>query len=344
MVQTTDLRGGFSQVPPGLGEQLLVSGGDINRMRAAQYQHAKMRNLAPLWKNTQELIDRAVVRVGREGLVILDDRRAQFSVPLPEWLGVLELTSHKTGESRKANIGMVPGSKPDAGGIQNKIPYTLPIPMIWDTFSFNVRELEAARRVGRPLDTDEVEQAVRNVNFAAEDWIIHGQTFNVTGNSLPGLLDTNLTQAYETNLAWDASTKTGAGVLTDVLAMRAVAAAVKRYGPYTLYVNTSYGASLQKPFDSTGITSISRQNYLENLVFGDRKLRVRTADLLPTNRTLLVQDTSNACDVIVGQEVTAINPAPQYEFHMDWLVYAVIVPRVKSDINGDYLVVAGNTT
>ena len=144
-------------------------------------------------------------------------------------------------------------------------------------------------------------------------------------------------------MAWDDAAKTGAEILTDVLAMRAKAAAVKRYGPYTLYVNTEYGAALQKPFDSSsGARTI--QQYLEALTFGNRNLRVRVADLLPANRVLLVEDTANAVDVIVGQQAVAINPAPEIEFHTKWLVYAVIVPRVKSDINSNFRIVAGNTT
>jgi uncharacterized linocin/CFP29 family protein len=326
---------------PGMADDDM--GRRVATMRRAQHRQAEMRGLAPLWKDAQEQIDNSVVRVGREGLSILADRMEQASVNLPNWLGVMELTSHKLGESRKANIGMIPGSRPDGGGIQDKVPYTLPIPVIWDEFGFNARELAAARRVGRPLEMDEAEQAVRNVNFAAEDLIIHGLPVNIAGNTIPGLLDTTNTQAYESNMAWDNTSKTGADILTDVLALRTKAAAVKRYGPYTLYVNTEYSAALQKPFDSSsGARTI--QQYLEALTFGNRTLRVRVADLLPANRVLLIQDSPDMVDVIVGQQPVAINPAPEIEFYTKWLVYAVIVPRIKSDINGNFGIVAGNTT
>lgn len=314
----------------------------IMTMRAAQYRAAEMRGLAPLWKDAQEEIDNAVVRVGREGLTILRDRMEMFPVPLPNWLSVLQLTSHKIGESRKANVGMVPGSLPDGGGLQNKVPYTLPIYVIWDEFEFNARELAAAQRSGHPLQTDEAEQAVRNVNYTAEDAIINGLDISVAGDTIPGLLDTTTTQAYETNTAWDGA-KTGAEILVDVQAMRAKLAANKFYGPYSLYVPTAYGAVLQNPFDSSsGDKSI--QAYLENLVFGGRNLRVVTSDLLPANRTLLVEDTAQACDVIVGQEPVVINPAPEIEFRTKWLAYACIVSRVKSDIASNFRICAGNTT
>ena len=344
MANVIDVRENFSDLPGGLASMLLASDGDVNKMRASQYQRAKMRGLAPLWKDAQEQIDDAVVRIGREGLVIADDRISNFSVPLPNWLGITELTSHKVGESRRANRGMIPNSRPDGGGLQDKTPYTIPIYMTWDEFGFNARELAAAQRVGRPLDTDEVEQATRNVNYAVEDAIINGLDETVGGNGLDGFLDTTNTQSYESNTAWDAAGKTGSNILTDVLAMRDVLATDKFFGPYTLYVPTDYGAALQKPFDSSGITSLTRQAYLEQLMFGGRNLRVVTADLLPSDRTLLVQDTASVCDVIVGQTPTAINPAPELEWHTKWLVYAVVVPRVKNDKNSNYGVCAGNTS
>lgn len=334
----------ISDLPDDLVESLLPHGGTVAKLRAAQYERAKMRGLAPLWKDAQEQIDDAVVRIGREGLVIAADRMDMFPVQLPNWLGVLQLTSHKVGESRKANVGMVPGSMPDGGGLQNKVPYTIPIYVIWDEFRFNARELAAARQTGRPLEVDEAEQAVRNVNYAQEDIIINGLAENVAGDSSPGFLDTTNTQAYETNTAWDDAGKTGAEILTDVLAMRAKLAADKFYGPYTLYVTTGYGAALQRPFDSSGGTSVTIQGFLEQLTFGGRTLRIRTADLLPSDRTLLVQDTSNVCDVIIGQQAVAINPKPEREFHSHWMVYSVVVPRVKSDINSNFGICAGNTS
>ena len=333
-----------NELPSGLASMLLSSGGSVAKMRQAQHRTAEMRGLAPLWKRTEEMIDDAVVRIGREGLVIAADRIDQFSVPMPNWLANLTLTSHKVGESRRANVGMVPGSMPDGGGIQDKVPYTHPIYLIWDEAGFNVRELAAAQQMGRPLETDEVEQAVRNVNFAAEDIIINGLDVNIAGHASPGLLDTTNTQAYETNTAWDNAGKTGAEIVTDVLAMRAVLSADKYYGPYTLYVPTLYGAALQRPFDSAGGTSVTIQGFLQQLEFGGRNLRLRTADLLPANRTLLVQDTAQVCDVIVGQAPVAINPKPELEFSSKWLVYACIVPRVKSNILGNFGICAGNTT
>lgn len=342
MAPRANITTNLNDLPDGL-TTLLRYGGNVGKLRAAQMRTAEMRGLTPLWKNSQEMIDDAVIRVGREGLVIAADRIDMFPVALPNWLGVLELTSHKVGEARMAQRGMIPGAKGD-GGLSPKTPFTIPIYVTWDTFEFNARELAAAERVGRPLDTDEVEQAFRNINMAIEDATINGLDVTVAGRSVPGLLDTTNTQAYVGAEAWDAAGKTGAEILGDVLAMRSVLVTDKYYGPYTLYVGTSYGATLQRPFEATGNTGLTIQAYLESVQFGGRALRVKVADLLPTNRTILIQDTSNTVDMIIGQQPVAINPKPELEFHTKWLVFAVVVARVKSDYNSNYGLVAGNTT
>lgn len=329
-----------AELPSGLAAALLASGGNVAKLRHAQYQRAKMRNLGPLWKNAQEQIDDAVVRVGEQGLVIAADRMAEFPKALPEWMSVLELTGHKVGEARKANRGMIPGSRPDGGGLQEKTPFTTPIYVTWDEFGFNARELAAAARAGRPLDTDEAEQSVRNVNYAIEDAIING-IGTINANAVLGMMDSTNTQTYETGTAWDDAGKTGPEIVTDVLAMADELLTDKFYGPKTLYVNTKYGAALQRNFDTTGGNGITIQAYLEQMQFGGRNLRVKTADLLTTDATLLVDDTASTCDVIVGQMPTAINPAPEIEFHTKWLVFACIVPRVKSNIEGNFGVCVG---
>jgi hypothetical protein len=333
-------RVGITDLPKGLAA--LFAHGSVKAMRQAQYEQAQMRGLAPLWQYSNEFVDDAINRIGREGLIIASDRIDQAAVSMPNWLSILELTSHKVGESRAAQRGMVPGALGEHG-IQDKTPYTIPIYVTWDEFGFNARELAAAERAGRPLDTDEVEQAVRNVNYAIEDAIISGGP-TVGGNSSPGLSSTTNTATYGSSEAWDASGHSGQDILDDVLSMRAVLSTDKFYGPYTLYVSTVYGAKLQNLF-SDGTTTQNRtiQNVLESLEFGGRNLRVRTADLLSDDQTYLAQDTADVVDVIVGQQPVAINPAPEVEWYTKWTVFAVIVPRVKSDYDSNFGVCSGNT-
>lgn len=329
--------------PAGLST-LVRYGGDAARMRQAQYQRAKMQGLGPLWKHSEEFVDDIITRIGREGLVIADDRIQMNPVSMPNWLGIPELTSHKVSESRHADRGMVPGSRGEVG-IQDKTPYTVPIYVTWDEFSFNVRELAAAERTGRPLETDEAEQAVRNVNYAIEDAIITGGP-TVGGNASQGLEATTTIRQYQNSgRTWDDSSKDGSQIQGDVLLMRSDLASNKFYGPYTLYVSTAYGAVLQEQW-SDGTTTLDKtiQEVLESMEFGGRNLRIRQADLLSDDVTYLVDDSSRAIDVIVGQQPMTIMPAPEHEWHQKFTTFACIVPRVKSNYDGNFGICEGNTT
>ena len=80
---------------------LLRYGGDVGKFRAAQMRDAEMRGLTPLWKNAQEMIDDAVIRVGREGLVIAADLHRQVSrSPCP--IGSASSSSPRTRSARRA--------------------------------------------------------------------------------------------------------------------------------------------------------------------------------------------------------------------------------------------------
>ncbi len=122
----------FENAPAAVGaslSQLLRHEGNVGAMRAAQYREAQMRGLGPMWQYSNEFIDDAIVRVGREGLVVAADRIDQNPVSMPNWLSILELTSHKVGESRAAQRGMVPICEPmrDAVAEVGK-PFPIPGP------------------------------------------------------------------------------------------------------------------------------------------------------------------------------------------------------------------------
>lgn len=313
----------------------------IGHIRAA----AEARALAPLPKYTQEVIDQAVVRIGRQRLQIVEDFLATpgLVVPMPNWLSIPTLTSHKIGEAGNAQVTMTPKSRGERQ-IMQWTPYTIPIYTVWDDCSFEIREMMAAARVGQPLDTTHIEQATRNVNEKVEDIAING-SITVDGNATPGLLDTTNTQAYGSNEAWTAAGHSGQDILQDVLNMVDVLKADKFYGPYNLYYPTTYETKLMQNWsDGTNTFPITIKQRLEQLEFGGRNLRCRVADYLPTDRTLLIQMTNNVLDVIVGQAPTTVSWTDGPGWERYFVVLACIVPRIKSDANSNFGICAGNLT
>lgn len=303
---------------------------------------AQMRAAAPLSVDAQRTIDRAVVRVGMQRLTLVADLIAEglvFNIDDP--LGTTELmwdyASRAGGAQRTMN--------PSARG-ENQLPEItqgrIPIFLTTDDFFMGIRTLRSSRRNGTPLDTSMVESATRNVNEAIEDQAINGAGFNVAGMSAPGLLNApNVnTVTYETNTAWDAAGKTGEEILTDVLAMAAAAEAGNRYGPFNLYIPTTYGNKLNTDFKANGSLTILQR--LEQLKFGGRNLRIRVADKLPANRTALVQMTNDVIDLVDGQRPVTVPWTSPDGFTLYWLVMAIEIVRVKTDAESKSGIVIGN--
>lgn len=316
--------------PGGLASGLLRYG-SVKGFRAA----------APLPKNTQEVIDNAVIKIGRERLVIVDDLlNAGLIYSLPNWLSVPTLTSHKLGEAGHAQRSMTPAPRGERQ-IAQWTPYTLPVYCTWDDFAFGIRELLAAERMGNPLDTSHVEQATRNVNVAIEDACING-AIQAGGLTTPGMLSTTNTKVYKDSELWTAAGHSGEDILEDVLGMIDVLQADKFYGPYNLYVPTLFGSKLNQDFKSA--TSGTILERLQAISAGGRNLNIKTADTLGVGRTLLVQMTSDVVDVVVGQQPTPISWEDGPAMNRFFIVLACIVPRIKSNSDGNYGIVSGYTS
>lgn len=306
----------------------------------------QFRSLAPLPKDAQELIDDAVIKVGLDRLVIVADLMAEgLTYPLANWLSVPELYWEKSNRPGAARRTMVPNTRGE-NQREDRSGTRIPIYATLDEFSIGIRELRASERAGAPLDTSNIEQCTRNVNESFEDAMINGG-ITVGGNSSPGLLGAPSvnTQAYVDNEAWTAAGHNGLDILTDVLNMAQKLRTAKKYGPYNLYIPSAYGTEINKPYtDGTTTFDKTVREVLEQQVWGGRPLRIREADLLPANRTVLVQMTSDVLDVVVGEEPMPISWEHPSGFEFSHVVIGCIVPRVKDTYDGQSGICVGNTT
>ena len=331
-VNRTDLTRLPTDAPPAL--HALVNG-DISI--------AEMRALRPLPEDSQKLIDDAVVRVGLDRLVVAADLMSAgltFNLGQQFW-GVTQLQWDEMSEAGGAHRTMEPRARGE-NQLVDRRPRTLPIYLTWDDFELGIRTLSASQRGGAPLDTTLIEQATRRVNEAIEDAAINGIPDPVFGGSVPGLLNAPNVSAftYDGSEAWDVVGHTGEEILTDTLGMIDLARVDKMYGPYNLYVNTSYGNKLNEDFKANSDKTIRQR--LQEIVVGGRNLAVREADQLPTDRTVLVQMTSDVLDVVVGQQPTVVSWTDASGWGLHWVVLACIVPRVKTTYEDQSGIVTGN--
>lgn len=318
-----------------------AAGGDVKKLRA----------LAPLPADSQMIIDDAFIRVGQQELTLVADLiAAGLTRPLDNWLSVMEIGTNSINEGGFAMRTMDIDVRGERQVLDQKRTI-IPVFATHDDFSFGIRELAAAERIGQPLDDSHIENSIRNVNVAIEDQAWNGLTdtngseFKVHGNTAPGVLTSpSNTVVYSgSNKAWDHASKTGAEIVADVLAMVAKAKTVNRRGPFNLYIPTAYDSRLNTNY-SDGTTTFDQtiRERLEKITSGGRPIVIKEAAMLPANRTALIQMTSDVIDVIVGQQPTPVSWKSNNGYRTFFLTLACVITRIKVDYNSGSGIVVGN--
>lgn len=299
----------------------------------------QFRSLAPMPDKAQVQIDRAVVEVGLQRLTVAADiMAAGLTYQLSDPLSVAQLEWNSISKVGAAQRTMNPSARGE-----NKLPIMtpnrLPIYLTTDTFELDIRTLKTSQRIGVPLDTALVKQCVRSVNEAIEDATINGATtldgqdLKVYGYGAPGLVNAPNAETEAWTLADWTTTPNGANVFADVMAGIGKLQANKKFGPYRLYVPTAVGNGIDSDYNAT--------NNAQGLTIKQRLLQItglqdiKVADLLPSNKALLVQMTSDVVDMVVGQPPTVIPWTSLDGFTIHNLIMAIMIPRVRSDYNGD---------
>lgn len=325
---------GASGGPDGFQQALLRANMSIPELRA----------LSPLEDNAQKLVDKAVVEVGLERLTVFADvLAAGLTMPITDPLSVGEVQWEQISKAGGAQRTMNPSARGE-NEAQNRRVKRIPVYLTTDDFSIGIRTLRTSQRSGTPLDTSLVKEATRRVNEAFEDAIINGASIQVDGYTTPGLVNAPnaVTNAYSSNEAWTAAGHDGEDILADVLTAIGKLQAKKKYGPYNLYVGTSYGIKLMQDFKANSdITIMAR---LQEIQSGGRNLVVRVADQLPTDTTLLIQMTSDVVDIIDGQRPTVVPWTSADGFTLFWLVMGIMIPRVRDDYDGNSGICVCTTT
>lgn len=299
----------------------------------------------PTHPESQVAIDGAVVRVGMERLQFVQDLLAEgLTYNLPDPLSVPFLEHRTRGRSGTARRVM----NPSARGENHVSPMgadRLPIYLTMADNQLNIRELRMSIRVGIPLDTANIEDDVRAVNEAIEDAAINGattldgQTLQVGGYDAPGMLTAPNANTKSLSLADWKTTPNGTNVMTAITQMIAQLVADKKYGPYNLYIPTAVGIAWQNDFKANGNDSIMAR--LRQIEAGGRPLRIRPLDLMPSTKVVLMQMTSDVVDIVDGQRPTVIPFTSLDGFTLYNVVMAAMVPRFRSDYDGNSGVVIG---
>lgn len=330
-------------VPPDALLGAIAHYGSLEKYYNACISNAQMAVSAPFPPNAHEVIEKAVTLVQKKRLRLVADLiAAGLTTPLPNWWAVPSLRRGNLGEGGTAHRTMVPDSRGERFVLQRG-GTSWPIFCTWSNFSFDIRSVAIADRMGAPLDTTHTTEATYRVNEAIEDQAWNGLTddqgnvMTIDGMSAPGILSSTTTFDYA-----DWTTLTGAQII-DVVLGAIELLRITHPGPYSLRIPGNYSKTLNKQYTTTYPGTVRQA--LEQLgPYGGKTLQISLDDTAPDHRVVLIQMDPMAVDVVIGQQPVPVSWTDGPKWNTYWVVLSCVIFRMFADANGLYGVAVGNKT
>lgn len=303
-----------------------------------QYEAVRVNNDSVVpWEVWRE-IDRAVVETARPELRVIQDLENAGLARNIDAMSVAVLGYQKRTDSASARVVMDPAvrSRRDRGryAIENT-----PVPFIESEWSFNLRELNIARRGGVSLDLDQIRYATRVVMETAEDMVLGNVTeaYEFNGFEMPGILnfaDAN-TQVLSdpTQPGWEPE-----DLYNEINAMRQKSIDDQFAGPWVLYFGYQWDTYLNRKYASAYQSDPLRMELLKL----DGISSIRILRRLSGYKVILMQMTENVMRLYRGLPLRAIQWDSPDGFIVNGKIITSIVPQPRSDAEGNTGIVIGN--
>jgi hypothetical protein len=309
-------------------------GGD--RTNPASYSTQPIQVNATLRRDEWKQLDEAILKIAEYRLGGVQDLiDAGLTYQLGNALGTTVLEWHDVGDAAEAVVTMDGITR--AKGDRPKFQFNyLPIPIIHVDYEINARALAASRSLGNPLDTTMAERAARRINETLEGMLFTDTTYafgeadSRSRNSIYSYINHPDINEVTLTANWDASGKTGAQIVDDVLAMKQSSIDAYFYGPWKLYIPTAYETVLDKDYDATTPGTTIRERILK--ISGITGIKV--VDRLPANNVLLVQMTSDVVRLVQGFGLQNVEWGVEGNLLTKYKVMTIQVPQIRSDQNG----------
>lgn len=273
-------------------------------------------------------IDRTVIQAATQRMTGIADLRARG---LEHSLGSIGMTISlwdTVSDMTEADVSMsaVTRGEKDTPAYR---PSQVPVPIVHKDFQVELRRLEASRRFGESIDVTAAGLAGRRVAEKSEIMLFRGSNVQVEGQRIYGYTTHPHRNTVDLALAWTHNDATGATILADVQEMLAAARADRHYGPYVLYIPSTYEAVLDNDYRDNDNRTV-RERILALSGVEDIKI----ADFMEDNNVILVQMTSDVVDLAIAQDITTVQWSVLGGMQEEFKVMAVWVPRIKSDFDG----------
>lgn len=295
------------------------------------------------------VIDDLLISVGTNRLQFVAEMiREGLTTPLPNAMGVPFLETWMESNESGAIRTMDPEARTeDTSSLI--LAGMIPVYITKNSWSYGIRQLAQARRIGMPIDTRSAEQKIRSINEAIEDAAVNGPTtrdgsaFVVNGSPSYGLLTApNANTQVLTATSWSGTTPVGATVMAQINEMFAKLTADFKRGPYTLFVPTAVDQALNIDFKANGNDSIRAR--IQQMNAGGRPLRIVLVDTLPSTKVVLAQMTKDVMDLVDGIRPTVIPYTSATGLTFRNICLAIQIPRFRTDYDGNSGIVIGTLT
>lgn len=292
---------------------------------------------AALRKDDWIELDTAIIKAAKERLrAVADLRSAGLVYNIPNGMSKTVLQYERQSDITEATISM--------NGLrqsQSDRPYfdlnNLPLPIIHKDFELDLRGLRASQNGGSPLDTTTGELAGRRVGEMAEKLLLGlTGTYQYGGGTVYGY--TNYTGRMTASMTLPTAPGwTPGDTVEEVLGMKQQSQLAFHYGPWMLYNSPNWDQYLDNDY-SAAKGDLTLRDRLKKI---DGIRDVRTLDFLTGYQMILVQLTSDVIREVIGMDVVTL----QWETHggmmQNYKVMCIMVPQLRSDINGKTGIVHG---
>lgn len=285
------------------------------------------------WKE----IDRAVITAAKPRLRVFGDLRAS-GLTYGGFNGMAKsvLLHQDQSDIGPAMVSMNPVKKSE----NDRPEYGtkgMPLPVISKDFSFNLRELLESRNGSTPLDLtmaalcgEKVAEEVERLCLGTSTNALAYAGYNLYGmTTFPQRGTQVLTNP--TAGGWEPDT-----TRDEVIAMIKQSYDDYNYGPFRLYYSPNWMPAMQKRYNVYDATPLA--TVLGNL---EGITSVAQADYLPGYQMILVQQSPQTIQAVVGMDVTTVQWETHGGMEFHYKVMAILLTRLRSDHYGRTGIVHG---
>jgi hypothetical protein len=279
-------------------------------------------------------LDEALLPISRTrlgGVQDLVDNGLVFDIG--NGMGSTVLEYHDVSDAMTATVSMDGVTRGQGDQVDYDAKF-LPLPIVHVDYEILTRQLNASRNLGQPLDTSNAEAAARTVNEQLETMLFTNTTYAPGGTNV-GTIYSYVNEPSRNTVTlsvdWDASAKTAAGIIDDVLAMKQASINARHYGPWMLYIPTAYDTVMDEDY----VTAAPQNTVRDRILKIDGITGVKVIDTLPANTVLLVQMTSDVVRLVRGMGIQNVQWSQEGGMITKYKVMTIQVPQVRADQAGN---------